>query len=856
MARKDIPGTDRPGPHADPRSERLRRYWTTGPGGAKIAWGVPGDWRRCVAQLTEHLGAGAKGYCNLRHKEMTGRYPGEKVGKIAKSVWDDCGCEPVVKVNSSGILPTNTEDNMSDGVSIPMNIEKRDDDRRLVFGFAKFAEDPENRGYYYVDKQQDIIHPDDLEESAYDYVLTSRDAGEMHVTKGAGSLVESFVVTPEKLEKMGLPGDSLPAGWWVGYKVDNDDAWSKIKSGEYAGFSVEGVARRVPVEQTTRKRLAKRWRDAVAKVRRPDWNPADHPRGPDGRFIPKGLGWLNDLFDGFGADVHRDALYAVDRDLDFDVEGMSDRDLGFDQFEMTVDRLRESGKGNIADELTTIRQKAGPSDFDEALGRELRAEMGLIRTERGEDPAPSALPGDAPGIEVSGAPDVADDSADIAEALGRDGGDSDPADVVEGTTWDDWNNDPDMLADAVTDRVVEANPDATDAEIDEAVERATERLGTREPDAPDPAEALANWDRIAGEAGLPSTDDFLNNRFATDEVRRAVERAGDDANMVEVNLGASPDDGQVIMDMPTARAILAEADRAPDVASPDLGGDDDGGSDTDPFIAGVVEEVVGNATWDSFDGDEEILQDDIRDTLASRGQSSGQNMRAAMDAAIERLNANESGGGDRSPDPELEGMSTELLQRRRNNLVDRSRRGDLEPGERDELSDIEAELDRRSPDAGGALDPDDPQVRDLIVTRAAEILSDNPQMDAASALGDAADDLGVDLDRFDTMGQSDFRRMEREANAGFVNIRTGRTREAEGRRAELFEDWNRMAREEGLPEVSAILRDQGGMLTRLRRAVREEPDAQVLTVKPAGGVETTIDMETARAILLEAGIRL
>ena len=59
-------------------AERLRRYWTIGIGGQKIQWRTPGDWYRCVSLLTKHLGPRAKGYCNLRHKEMTGVYSGDK----------------------------------------------------------------------------------------------------------------------------------------------------------------------------------------------------------------------------------------------------------------------------------------------------------------------------------------------------------------------------------------------------------------------------------------------------------------------------------------------------------------------------------------------------------------------------------------------------------------------------------------------------------------------------------------------------------------------------------------------------------------------------------------------------------
>lgn len=133
-------------------------------------------------------------------------------------------------------------------VSLGIDFTKRDEERRLVFGFAKFAEDPARRGYLYVDRQDDIITPADLEDVAYEYVLTSRDAGEMHVSKGAATLVESFMVTPEKLEKMGLPGDAIPQGWWVGYRVHDDDAWDRIKKGVYTGFSIEGTGVRQEVE--------------------------------------------------------------------------------------------------------------------------------------------------------------------------------------------------------------------------------------------------------------------------------------------------------------------------------------------------------------------------------------------------------------------------------------------------------------------------------------------------------------------------------------------------------------------------------------------------------------------------------
>ena len=59
-------------------AEKLRRYWTIGKGGAKIRWGTGGDWTRCVRHLSKYLGPRAKGYCALRHKEMTGLWTGDK----------------------------------------------------------------------------------------------------------------------------------------------------------------------------------------------------------------------------------------------------------------------------------------------------------------------------------------------------------------------------------------------------------------------------------------------------------------------------------------------------------------------------------------------------------------------------------------------------------------------------------------------------------------------------------------------------------------------------------------------------------------------------------------------------------
>jgi len=55
-------------------TERLHEYWVHGEGAAKIAWGSPGDFSRCVAELGKYI-HDPQGYCNLAHHAALGYYP-------------------------------------------------------------------------------------------------------------------------------------------------------------------------------------------------------------------------------------------------------------------------------------------------------------------------------------------------------------------------------------------------------------------------------------------------------------------------------------------------------------------------------------------------------------------------------------------------------------------------------------------------------------------------------------------------------------------------------------------------------------------------------------------------------------
>ena len=120
-------------------------------------------------------------------------------------------------------------------------------DKRLVFGWASVSITA--NGELLQDLQNDSIAPDDLETAAYEYVLQFRDGGEEHQPnlRRKAKLVESCVFTEEKQEALGIPPGILPVGWWIGFYVEDDDAWEKIKNGTYQMFSIEGTATRIPI---------------------------------------------------------------------------------------------------------------------------------------------------------------------------------------------------------------------------------------------------------------------------------------------------------------------------------------------------------------------------------------------------------------------------------------------------------------------------------------------------------------------------------------------------------------------------------------------------------------------------------
>ncbi len=125
-------------------------------------------------------------------------------------------------------------------------VKKTNKDKHIVFGWANVS--TRVNGEQVEDWDDDMIDIDELEKAAYIYVENYRDGGEMHERGGVATLVESIVFTKEKMTQLGVPNGTLPEGWWVGFRVTDNDVWEKIKNGTYLMFSIEGDAVREEVE--------------------------------------------------------------------------------------------------------------------------------------------------------------------------------------------------------------------------------------------------------------------------------------------------------------------------------------------------------------------------------------------------------------------------------------------------------------------------------------------------------------------------------------------------------------------------------------------------------------------------------
>lgn len=131
-----------------------------------------------------------------------------------------------------------------------INLKVIDEERRIVVGYALI---PEKRIYRRM-KPKGASEP--IEFNIYFSKETISKTQELYMknlnlnnvtsehekpVQGA-TVIESWITEDEKKDKINLY-DIKPqlGGWAIMMKIYNDEEWSKVKGGEYKGFSIEGI---------------------------------------------------------------------------------------------------------------------------------------------------------------------------------------------------------------------------------------------------------------------------------------------------------------------------------------------------------------------------------------------------------------------------------------------------------------------------------------------------------------------------------------------------------------------------------------------------------------------------------------
>jgi len=126
------------------------------------------------------------------------------------------------------------------------NFVIQDEEQRIISGPLMLADTPiyrndAIRGEYYV-----VFSADTIKQIAQKFFKKGyqNNVNLMHnsgdVQEGL-TMFESWIVDKKRGIQPMVGFEDVPDGSWFGsYKVENDEAWNKVKSGEVLGFSVEG----------------------------------------------------------------------------------------------------------------------------------------------------------------------------------------------------------------------------------------------------------------------------------------------------------------------------------------------------------------------------------------------------------------------------------------------------------------------------------------------------------------------------------------------------------------------------------------------------------------------------------------
>lgn len=118
---------------------------------------------------------------------------------------------------------------MSTTKQLTGSIVAKDEDERFLLGPVLIPDKPDREG--------DVVSRENIREVAHKFTEEYQNLDLMYTFESIAKLSESFIAWKE----LDFGSTTVPAGsWMLGVRVEDDEAWSKVKSGELSGFSIYG----------------------------------------------------------------------------------------------------------------------------------------------------------------------------------------------------------------------------------------------------------------------------------------------------------------------------------------------------------------------------------------------------------------------------------------------------------------------------------------------------------------------------------------------------------------------------------------------------------------------------------------
>lgn len=122
-----------------------------------------------------------------------------------------------------------------------------DKTHRVAYGWAYVSKKGSEA---VVDYSGDTWDISEIEKTAHEFVLDCREGGDSHSVIGGAELVESMVFSKCLQDALGIDikkdGESVE-GWFVGFRINDDELLAKVEKGELSMFSIGGTGVREDV---------------------------------------------------------------------------------------------------------------------------------------------------------------------------------------------------------------------------------------------------------------------------------------------------------------------------------------------------------------------------------------------------------------------------------------------------------------------------------------------------------------------------------------------------------------------------------------------------------------------------------